>query len=441
MNKILIIGAGRSATALINYLLEQSVLHQWSIVLADTDLQLAQKKAGHHPNAVAVELDIHNIENRQKFIQEADLVVSMLPAFLHIEVARDCLAFKKHLITASYVSNEMRELGEEARKNNLIFMSEIGLDPGIDHMSAMQMIDGIKAKGGKLNAFYSYTGGLVAPESDDNPWHYKFTWNPRNVIVAGQTTAQYLEKGKIKFMPYDRLFQEYLLTEVPGLGTYEIYPNRDSLSYRSIYDLEDIPTIYRGTMRTRGFCDAWNALVKIGLTDEGFNIEHSDKMTYRELLEAFARPGEASLEDRIAELAGVSKDSKVMDQLRWAGLFENERITRKNASPATILEHLLLDKWALQPEDKDMIIMKHEFEYALDGQEKHLSSTLVMKGEDQVNTAMAKLVGLPMAIFVKLVMTGKFNQPGVLIPVMKEAYDPVLSELREFGVVFEEVEG
>lgn len=441
MKKILIIGAGRSATTLINYLLKQASIYDWSIVLVDANLEAAQNKIGDHPNATAERLDILNEENRHKFIKEADLVVSMLPAFLHIEVARDCAKFGKHLATASYVSAELKELHDEVKAKGLIFMNEIGLDPGIDHMSAMQLIDEIKNKGGELKTFNSYTGGLIAPESDDNPWHYKFTWNPRNVVIAGQTTAQYLDKGEIKFMPYKRLFEEYKLTEVKGMGTYEVYPNRDSLSYRKIYNMENIPTIYRGTMRTRGFCDAWNAMVKIGLTDDGFKIVNSDKMTYRDLLNAFARPGEGSVEERIADLIGEEMNSEVMEKLRWTGMFEETAIEQKNATPAQILEKLLLKKWSLKSDDKDMIIMKHEFEYDLEGKTEKLSSTLVMKGDDQVNTAMAKLVGLPLGIFVKLAMTGKFTQTGVLIPVMKEAYDPVLEELEEYGVVFEEEKG
>ena len=440
MNKILIIGAGRSATALIKYLLEQSVTHQWAIVLADSNLDLAKSKVGGHPNATAVQLDIYNEESRQKFIREADVVVSMLPASLHMDVAHYCIAFRKHFVCASYVTKEMKELDEAARDKGLVFMNEMGLDPGIDHMSAMQVINDIKARGGKLKAFKSYTGGLVAPESDDNPWHYKFTWNPRNVVVAGQTTAQFLENRKLKLLPHKRLFRDYRLTEIPGLGTYEIYPNRDSLSYLETYELQDIPTILRGTLRKQGFCDAWHAFVKMGLTDDEIQIKDSDKMTYRDLVEAFLHNETGTLEERVAKLIRVDVDSKVMDQLRWTGIFEEKRIQQKNASPACILEHLLLDKWSLKPDDKDMIIMKHEFDYELDGQNHHLSSTLVMKGEDQVNTAMAKLVGLPMGIFVKLIMTGQYTIPGVQIPVMKAVYDPALVELRQYGVVFKEVE-
>ncbi|KAA3638638.1 MAG: saccharopine dehydrogenase [Bacteroidetes bacterium] len=440
MNKILIIGAGRSSTVLINYLLEQSVTFQWSVVLADSNLELAKSKIGDYKNASAVCLDIHNEENRQKFIQDADVVISMLPQFLHMDVARDCITYGKHFVCASYVSKEMKALDEEARAKGLVFMSEIGLDPGIDHMSAMQVINDIKARGGKIKGFYSYTGGLIAPESDDNPWHYKFTWNPRNVVVAGQTTAQFLENGKLKLMPHKRLFRDYRLTEVTGLGTYEIYPNRDSLSYLETYDLQDTPTILRGTLRKRGFCDAWHAFVKMGLTDDGIHIQQSDKMTYRDLVEAMLHNEKGTLEERVANLIRVEVDSKVMDQLRWTGIFEDKLIEQKNASPAQILEHLLLEKWSLKPEDKDMIIMKHEFDYELHGEDHHLSSTLVMKGDDQVNTAMAKLVGLPLGIFVKMLMNGDYSTPGVQIPVMKEVYDPALEELKHYGVVFEEVE-
>ncbi|GJM31979.1 MAG: saccharopine dehydrogenase [Saprospiraceae bacterium] len=440
MNNILIIGAGRSSSALINYVLKQASEKNWFVTVADADPSLAEQKVKNHPNGRATWLDVMKVNDRREMIGRADVVVSLLPAHLHLEVAHDCIKLKKHLITASYVSKEMYRLGDEARDRELIFMGEMGLDPGIDHMSAMEQIDEIKAKGGKLTAFRSYTGGVVAPESDDNPWNYKITWNPRNVVLAGQGTAQYLKNEKLKFVPYNRLFKEYWLTDINGLGEYEVYVNRDSLLYREVYGLEGIPNIIRGTIRHRGFCDAWNALVKIGLTDGSYPILDSGSITFHEWMEAYVEEGSGSVKERIANLIKEDVNSPVMKKLEWLGLFRKKKIRLKNATPALILEKLLLEKLKLKEDDKDMIVMKHEFEYELAGKMKLLTSTLVLKGHDNEDTAMSRLVGLPLGIFVKMVMEGRINSTGVNIPVMKEVYEPVLKELQEFGVVFEEKE-
>ncbi|MCB0568397.1 MAG: saccharopine dehydrogenase NADP-binding domain-containing protein [Phaeodactylibacter sp.] len=440
MNSILIIGAGRSATACIKYVLDKARERNWFVTVADADPKLAEAKVAGHPNGRGTWLDVMKVNDRRELIGRADVVVSLLPAYLHLEVAHDCIKLKKHLITASYVSQEMYQLADEVRSQELIFMGEMGLDPGIDHMSAMQQIHAIKAKGGEITAFRSYTGGLVAPESDDNPWHYKITWNPRNVVLAGQGTAQYLENGKHRYIPYNRLFKEYRLVNVPGMGEYEAYANRDSLLYREAYGLGGIPNILRGTLRGRGFCDAWNALVKIGLTDGSYPILGSSQLTYHELMEAYLNPdlSSGSVKERIANFIKREPDSEVMKKLEWLGLFSKKKIRLKNATPAHILEHLLLDKWKLRQQDKDMIIMQHEFEYKLEGRKHQQTSTLVMKGEDADNTAMSRLVGLPLGIFVKEVMEGKINRAGVNIPVMPEFYEPVLEELKAFGVVFRE---
>ena len=441
MKNILIIGAGRSANALIKYVLQVASERQWFVTVADADVKLAEAKVGNHPHGRATWLDVYKVNDRREQIGRADLVISLLPAHLHLEVAYDCIKLKKHLITASYVSAEMYRLGDEARVRELIFMGEMGLDPGIDHMSAMRTIQQIKDKGGNITAFRSFTGGLIAPESDDNPWHYKFTWNPRNVVLAGQGTAQYLEEGKFKYVPYHRLFLQYWVVDIPGLGECEVYANRDSLLYREVYGLKGIPNILRGTIRQRGFCDAWSALVRIGLTDASYPILDSDKLTYHGLIEAYMDNGKlGSVKERTARMLDVHPESEVMEKLEWLGLFSKKRIPIANASPALILEDLLLEKWKLRKDDKDMIVMQHEFEYELDRELRLLKSTLIMKGENSQDTAMAKLVGLPLGITSKLVMEGKITHRGVSIPVMSEVYEPVLAELEGFGVVFEETE-
>ena len=442
MQNVLIIGAGRSATALINYLLEQARHHNFFITVADADIALAQQKVGTSPNSRAIWLDASKPNDRRDVISRHDVVVSLLPPQMHLEVAQDCIALGKHMVTASYVSKQVFRLGDEARQRALLFMNELGLDPGIDHMSAMQRIHQIQAKGGKITAFYSYTGGLVAPESDDNPWHYKFSWNPRNVVLAGQGTAQFLEDGKLKYIPYRRLFRQYRLITIPNMGDWEVYANRDSLLYREAYGLQDIKTLFRGTIRHRGFCDAWNALVRIGLTDATFPIVDSDKLTYHDLMEAFLGISQhtGSVKDRIAKVIEVDPESEIMQMLEWLGLFSKRRIKIANATPALILEHLLLEKWVLRPNDKDMVIMQHVFEYEINRRKHKLTSTLTMKGKDGSDTAMSRLVGLPLGIFVKLFLLGKISSTGVRIPTMPEVYEPIMQELEQFGVKFTEIE-
>ncbi|MCW5921464.1 MAG: saccharopine dehydrogenase NADP-binding domain-containing protein [Saprospiraceae bacterium] len=442
MKNLLIIGAGRSATALIKYVLEQARQHDFFITLADADLEMARRKINDHPKGRAIWLDASKTNDRRDIISRHDVVVSLLPPQMHLEVAQDCISLGKHMVTASYVSKQVFRLGDEARQRALVFMNELGLDPGIDHMSAMQRIHKIKAEGGKITAFYSYTGGLVAPESDDNPWHYKFSWNPRNVVLAGQGTAQFLEDGKLKYIPYRRLFRQYRLVDIPDMGQWEVYANRDSLLYKDAYGLQDIRTLFRGTIRHRGFCDAWNALVRIGLTDATFPIVDSDQLTYHDLMEAFLGISQhtGSVKERIAKLIEVEPDSEVVQKLEWLGLFSKRRIKVKNATPSLILENLLLEKWALQPDEKDMVIMQHVFEYEQQRKKRKLTSTLIMKGENGIETAMSRLVGLPLGIFVKLLMLGKISTTGVSIPTMPEVYEPVMQELEEYGVKFIEQE-
>ena len=436
MKHILIIGAGRSSTALINYLIKTAEEQAWKVTVADSDIDIAKAKTAHSDVAEGVELDVNDEAIRQDLIRDKDIVVSLLPAFLHPIVAKDCLLFSKHLVTASYLNEEIRNMEAEAISKGLLFMGEMGLDPGIDHMSAMKTIHEIKESGGELSAFYSYTGGLIAPESDDNPWSYKFTWNPRNVVLAGQGTAQYLNKGKIKYIPYNRLFSERKVIQVPELGPYDVYANRDSLPYRKLYGLDDIPTILRGTIRANGYCDAWNTLVRIGLTDDSFDLDLSTIKTYGQLVESFILGSYPDVKTGVANFLGLSVDDEIIRKLEWTELFSDRPIRLKKATPAQALEDLLLDKWALKKEDKDMIIMQHQFEYELDGAQEKIVSSMVTKGEDAVNTSMAKTVGLPVAILVKLILQGKVTLTGVHIPVMSEVYNPVLDELKDYGIDF-----
>jgi saccharopine dehydrogenase-like NADP-dependent oxidoreductase len=439
MKNILVIGAGRSASSLIKYLLDHSVEENWKVTVGDVSLDLVKLKTQDHPNSRAIAFDINNDQQREEEISYADLVISMLPASMHMNVANDCVKFKKHLATASYVSKEMAALDKEAKEAGIILMNEIGLDPGIDHASAMKIIDEIHELGGELTSFKSYCGGLVSPESNDNPWGYKFSWNPRNVILAGQGTAQYIEKGQYKYIPYNRLFTQTDTIEIEGHGKFDAYANRDSLSYRHFYDIEKIPTMLRGTLRMPGYCKAWNVFVKLGLTDDTYKIEASETLTYPQLLEAFLPEGKQSTKEKLVAFMGNEMDAEVLSKIEWLGIFENTKIGISDASPAQILQHLLEEKWKLQEHDKDMIVMQHQFKYiSADKKDKTILSSLVVTGEDQIYTAMAKTVGLPLAITAKLILQNRIDARGVTIPTTKEIYLPLLRELETLNIKFEE---
>ncbi|MNK88439.1 Saccharopine dehydrogenase [compost metagenome] len=426
---------------MIRYLLSKSNEEQLHLTVADLSLQLAKAKTQDHPNATPLALDIFNSEERKKAIANASIVISMLPAHLHIEIAKDCLEFKKHLVTASYISDAMQSLNEEAIKNNLIFMNEIGLDPGIDHMSAMKVIDEIRSKGGKMLLFESFCGGLVAPESDNNLWNYKFTWAPRNVVLAGQGgAAKFIQEGTYKYIPYSALFRRTEFLEVEGYGKFEAYSNRDSLKYRSVYGLDDILTLYRGTIRRVGYSRAWNMFVQLGMTDDSYVLEGSENMSYRQFINSFLpyHPTD-SVEIKTRLILKIDQDDIMWDKLLELDLFNpNKKVNLPNATPAQILEKILTDSWALEPEDKDMIVMYHKFGYELNGEKKQIDSKMVCIGEDQTYTAMAKTVGLPVAIATLLILNGKITTPGVQLPIKKEVYEPILKELEEYGVIFNE---
>ena len=441
MRTILIIGAGRSASSLIQYLLEKSEKEQLHLIIGDLSLELAQKKTNNHPNATPIALDIFNAQQRQEAIQKATIVISMLPAHLHIEVAKDCILFNKHMVTASYISEAMQALDAEVKAKGLIFMNEIGLDPGIDHMSAMKVIDEIKEKGGKMLLFESFCGGLVAPESDTNIWNYKFTWAPRNVVLAGQGgAAKFIQEGAYKYIPYCNLFRRTEFLEVEGYGRFEAYSNRDSLKYRSVYGLDDVLTLYRGTIRRVGFSKAWNMFVQLGMTDDSYVMEGSEAMTYRQFVNSFLpyHPTD-SVELKMRHILKIDQDDIMWDKLVELDLFSRiKKVGLKNATPAQILEKILSDSWTLQPEDKDMIVMYHKFGYEWNGITSQIDSKMVCIGDDQMYTAMAKTVGLPVAMATLLILNGKIQTSGVQLPIQKEVYEPILKELESYGVVFNE---
>ncbi|RBW57216.1 saccharopine dehydrogenase [Tenacibaculum sp. E3R01] len=441
MKNILIIGAGRSSSSLIKYLLDKSSTENLHITIGDVSEENALSKINGHKNASAIKLDVFKEEERIAAIKKADIVISMLPARFHIEVAKDCVTYSKHMVTASYISEEMKALDAQVKSKGLVFMNEIGLDPGIDHMSAMQVIDRIKDDSGKMLLFESFCGGLVAPESDTNLWNYKFTWNPRNVVLAGQGGASmFIQEGTYKYIPYHKLFRRTEFLTINGSGKFEAYANRDSLKYRSIYGLEDIETMYRGTVRKVGFSRAWNVFVQLGMTDDSYTIEDSENMSYRDFTNLFlAYSPSDSVELKFRSYLKIDQDDIMWDKFLELDIFNPEKkVNLKNATPAQILQKILMDSWTLEKEDKDMIVMHHIFGYEKDGDKHQVESSMIIKGDDQTYTAMAKTVGLPVAMAALRILNGDITTPGVQLPINKEVYEPILKELEEYGIIFKE---
>ena len=435
MKNIFVIGAGRSASSLIKYLIQVCAVREWKLTVGDFDLQRAKDKLEDTKNTRAIQFDIQNIEQREREISNADLVISMLPAKLHLAAVESCVKFGKHLITASYVTDEIQKFDQDAKNQGIIILNECGLDPGIDHMSGMKVIDNIRSSGAKLTGFETFTGGLLAPNEDDNPWKYKFTWNPRNVVTAGQGGVKYLQEGKYKYIPYHRLFRRTEVMHIQGYGHFEGYANRDSLKYRDLYGLHDIHTLYRGTLRRPGFCKAWNVFVQLGATDDTYELKKISTLTHREFINLFLsyNPHD-SVELKLAHYLNLDMGSDEMYKLKWLDMFEDILVGLDEGTPARVLEHILKKKWTLTPQEKDMIVMWHKFDFILDGEHKQIQSTLVFFGEDEIHTGMSRTVGLPLGIATKLILEGKINQTGVCIPTIDTIYNPILQELKEEGV-------
>lgn len=442
MKKIFLIGAGRSATTLIKYLLEACEQQNWKLTVGDISKAAAEAKIAGHPHASAIQFNIHNEAQCLQEISAADLVISMLPASLHFVAAKICVAYRKPFLTASYVSDEIRQLDWDAQKSGVILLMECGLDPGIDHMSGMRVLDQIKEDGHELTGFETFTGGLVAPESTlENPWEYKFTWNPRNVVLAGQGIVKFIQQGRYKYIPYHRLFRRTELIYIPEYGYFEGYANRDSLKYLDVYQLQGIQTLYRGTLRRPGFSRAWNVFVQLGATDDNYEMTGVGEMTHRDFINSFlVYDPKNSVELKLAHYMNLDIEGEVMFKLKWLGIFDHEPIGLESGTPARILEHILHKKWNLREGDKDMIVMWHKFDFLDQGQARQIQSYMVLKGDTGGHTAMAQTVGLPLGIAAKLILTGEIQSKGVQIPVIPAIYAPILRDLEAYGIEFVERE-
>lgn len=429
-----------SATDLISYMLSHAEKYNWFITVGDINVAIAEQKISGHPRGKAVYFDCYDPEIMERYIKDTDIVISLLPPGMHAAAAKIALQHNAHVVTASYASQEMIDMDDEARNNGLTFLNELGADPGIDHMSGMRSIDAIRSRGGLLTSFESYCGSLMAPESNDNPWGYKFTWSPMNVVLAGSTGACYYENSHLRCVPYHQLFKNPKTINVPGFRTFEAYENRDSVTFRKKYGLDEIPTFIRATLRYPGFCEVWNQLIKLGLTSENYSIYDSEKMTYREWVSSYLPNKGDNLEEVLANFLEIETDGELHKKLLWAGLLSERRITRLSGTPAEILLDLLLDKLKFNEGDTDMLVFFERIKYLLEGESYEHVSHLVTMGLDQNHTAISRTVGLPAAIGAKLILNGQIKSRGVLYPWAREVYAPVLNELEELGIAYTSVD-
>jgi len=436
MKIVLLFGAGKSATVLIKYLLEKAAEMDWKLIVADTNLTLINQKIAGNSRGTALNLDIKKTDEREKAIANADLIISLLPAHLHILVARDCLQFNKHLFTASYLDKEVEELEPAIRSKGLLFLYEMGLDPGIDHMSAMAMLDKIKRKGGSIKSFVSHCGGLVAPQSDNNPWHYKISWNPANVVAAGKQGAIYKQHNTIKELTYENVFDQVQTVAIENAGTLAWYPNRNSIPYISLYQLEEAETFIRTTLRHPDFMRGWKKLIALGLTNElplsYYTTPYPAEIIFQLL----------TSNNQIEKYQNwLKEDSLFAKQAKSLGLLSSSMLIKKEEySPASLLQELLERALGMNENDQDRVVMQHEVTYLLQEEEYSLISSLVLDGKNAADTAMATTVGLPLAIATTLFLSNKIDLIGLQRPLSATLYQQVLPALAKEGVRFIEKE-
>lgn len=436
MKTILILGAGKSATVLIEFLLSQAPQFSWKVQVADANLSAAKLKVGGSTWGEGVKLDVTEDAPRRALIGQADLVISLLPPHLHILVAKDCLLLGHSLFTASYVDEDVKQLASEIEKKGLLFLYEMGLDPGIDHMSAMALVDEIKAKGGNILSFISHCGGLVATDSDNNPWHYKISWNPSNVVQAGKNGALYRWNNKTVQLSTEELFAEIRPVTIQHAESLAWYPNRDSLSYLELYGLDNTTTFIRTTLRHPNFIKGWHRLIQLGFTQNN-PILVNRNTTYAELVQQFLEANK--LLSDFNQM--IENDSQLAQLFQSLGFMDSGSIAQKNEySPATFLQECLEKNLKMEALDKDRVVMQHEIIYELGGQIKQLVSTLDIEGDDAMHTAMAKTVGLPLALAAVSFLKGELQMKGLKVPMHSIVYKAVLPKLKALGIHFHESE-
>ena len=429
MKKVLVLGAGLVSRPLTHYLLEKG----YEVKIASRTVSKAKALIEGYSNGIAEALNVKDEEHLDKLIFECDVAISLLPYTYHVKVAKLCIKHKKSMVTTSYVSDAMKALDQEAKEAGIIILNEIGVDPGIDHMSAMKIIHEVEEKGGKVISFKSYCGGLPARESNNNPFGYKFSWSPRGVVMAGRNNGQYLENGEIIFIPSKNLFKKYHLIDIEGVGTFEAYTNRDALPYKEIYGLKDAETVFRGTLRNTGWCQTMKKANELGLFDDSPRADLKGK-TYQEMVMRLIDAEESyDIVEDTAFYLGLEPNSTEIQRFKWLGLFDDEPLPDEN-NVMDIFCYLLIKKLAMNKDDLDLIVLHHQFIAEYEDRSEFITSTLVEKGIPNGDSAMSRTVSLPAAIGAAMILEGKINVSGVFIPVIPEIYEPVLQELETMNI-------
>ena len=435
MKKVLILGAGLVARPLVRYLLDQP---ETEVEVASRTVSKAVKLINNHPQGKAQELNLKNEEGLKKEVSEADVVISMVPYSFHPKVAEYCIAYGKHMVTTSYVSEEMKNLHQEAKREGVLILNEIGLDPGIDHMEAMRIIHEVEEKGGKIESFTSFCGGLPAPEANTNPFGYKFSWSPIGVLLAGKNSARYLKDDEEVFVPAENLFDNYSIIKIEGLGDFEAYPNRDSLPYIETYGITETKTMLRGTLRNLGWCRTMKKMIELGLLDD--QQKNWAGLSYREFLRHLMKnPIEEDINKALSSYLNIEVSSDIIGRLEWLGLLSDEPLPLEKGSALDITAARMQEKLQYEIGERDMIILQHTFIASYPGEKKEsITSTLIDFGIPEGDTSMARTVGLPAAIGTRLILEGKIKETGVHIPVIPGIYQPILQELKGQKITFTE---
>jgi len=431
MKNVLVLGAGLVAKPLVRYLLDSG----YNVKVASRTISKAEFLIENHPNGYAEQLNVEDKSRLKELIGETDIVISLLPYTHHVTVADICIQKKRDMVTTSYVSDKMQGLNTKAVKAGIIILNETGLDPGIDHMSAMKIIHRVKDNGGKITSFCSYCGGLPAPEANTNPFGYKFSWSPKGVVLAAKNNAKYLKNGKAVFVPSEKLFDAYSVISIPEIGDFEAYPNRNSIPYIDKYEINGTETMFRGTLRNLGWCETWKKIVELGFLDE--KTMDLAGLSFKGFIGKLINK-KSNIKKEIAEHLKTDENSDVMKKFEWLGLLSDEKLPVSQGSPLDVLVAQLLKKLQYKKGERDMVVLHHEFIAEFKKGKEKINSTLIDFGVPNGDSSMARTVGLPAAIATKLILEEKIDSKGVHIPTIPAIYEPILNELGKLGIKFKE---
>jgi len=430
VKKVLVLGAGLVSRPLVQYLLD---VEGYSVTVASRTVSKAEVLVGKHPRGTALPLNVTDAAKLSGLVADHDLTISLLPYIHHVMVAKLCLQFGKHLVTTSYVSDPMKALDGEARKKGVLFLNEIGLDPGIDHMSAMKIIHAAQKAGGEIAGFSSYCGGLPAPEANDNPFGYKFSWSPKAVLMAGGNAAKCLRDGKVHDIPGPELFDNYWPVHIEGQPEFDGYPNRNSMPYRELYGIDSTKTMFRGTLRYKGWCATLRKMVQLGIVNDNPRNDLAG-LSFAQLTgKLIGKPGSTAIKKDTAKFLGLDESSFIISNLEWLGLFGNDPLPAGN-SVMDVIAARMLSLMSYRPNERDMIVLHHEFNISYPKRRERMTSTLVDYGIPGGDSAMARTVSLPAAIGTRLILDGRIRLTGVHAPVVPEVYEPVLAELERLEI-------